>query len=461
MSIDLLQRQTRREATTPARTPRPVTHVIDLPPVSAAHRIAGSRFTPFHRLIVTGLTVNAVVALFVMLSAPTAASLFVTAITATSVNIGIAVLIRHQYIVNALFAVATRAPLSWPLRVRAALAKVYHVGGGVHVGCAISATAWFAVFTGTLVLHPEIGGAATHGMLLTVAAAILVDLLVIAVCARPAIRERNHYVFEWTHRWGGWLSLVLFVALTFFSAVGTAPAGTTLTDALLLSPNTWILATLIVAAIIPWLQLRRVPIEVVTPSDHVALVRFPTEKRPRVGSASRMARTPLGEWHAFANMMDDEPGFRMAVSKAGEWTSELIADAPDHVWLRGVPTTGVGTTARLFTKVVWVATGSGIAPCLPHLLNDDTPAQLVWVTRHPERTYGTELVDQIFAAQPDAVLWNSDTDGKPDLTELAYKAYLESGAEAVICISNKGATTKLVTELQQRGIPAFGPIWDS
>ena len=43
----------------------------------------------------------------------------------------------------------------------------------------------------------------------------------------------------------------------------------------------------------------------------------------------------------------------------------------------------------------------------------------------------------------------------------AYKAYLESGAEAVICISNKAATLKMVSELQQRGIPAFGPIWDS
>lgn len=456
MSTEVLH----RPAVTTARAPRPITHVIDLPPVSPDHRLAGSRFTPFHRLIVAGLTVNAVFALFVLLSAPTAATLFVTAITAASVNMAVAVLIRHQYVVNALFAVATRAPLSWPLRVRAALAKVYQVGGGVHVGCAIAATAWFGAFTAVLLTQPQIGVVGgVHGLLVAVALLIALDLVVIAVCARPSVRERHHYVFESTHRYGGWLALSLFVCLTFLVAVSN---GGNVFEAIAASPNTWILVVLLIGAAIPWLQLRRVPVDVVTPSDHVALVSFPTEKRPRTGSALRIARSPLGEWHAFANMVTpDEPGFRMAISRAGDWTSELIADAPEHLWVRGVPTTGVGTCARLFTKVVWVATGSGIAPCLPHLLNDQTPAQLVWVTRNPERTYGTELVDQILSAQPEAVLWNSDEQGKPDLAELAYKAYLESGAEAVICISNKAATLKMVSELQQRGIPAFGPIWDS
>jgi hypothetical protein len=60
-----------------------------------------------------------------------------------------------------------------------------------------------------------------------------------------------------------------------------------------------------------------------------------------------------------------------------------------------------------------------------------------------------------------AILWNTDEHGRADLSEPAYRAYLESGAEAVICISNKKATLKLVADLGKRGIPAFGPIWDS
>ena len=37
------------------------------------------------------------------------------------------------------------APLA--VRVRAALAQVYQVNGGVHVGCAVAAIGWFTAFT--------------------------------------------------------------------------------------------------------------------------------------------------------------------------------------------------------------------------------------------------------------------------------------------------------------------------
>jgi ferredoxin-NADP reductase len=108
-----------------------------------------------------------------------------------------------------------------------------------------------------------------------------------------------------------------------------------------------------------------------------------------------------------------------------------------------------------------VATGSGVAPCLPQLLCNPTPARLVWVTRNPERTYGPELLGEILAAQPDATIWNTDVRGKPDVLRLAAGAYRESGAEAVICISNKKLTRQVVHDLTRRGIPAYGPIWDS
>jgi len=37
---------------------------------------------------------------------------------------------------------------------------------------------------------------------------------------------------------------------------------------------------------------------------------------------------------------------RMAVSRGGDWTARFIADRPDSVWVRGVPTAGVVTVAR-------------------------------------------------------------------------------------------------------------------
>ncbi|GGL96443.1 hypothetical protein [Nakamurella endophytica] len=444
----------------PAVREVPAAAAVGAAPATRPHVSTRPAFVAFRHLLLAVLALNAAAAVVLLATAPSWATALTATITAASVDIGIAALVRQQYFVNLVFAAATSAPTRWPLRVRVALARVYQVTAGVHVGCAIAAVLWFSAFTALVGEHVLTGsGDGLWIAVLAVAGAIVADLVVMAVCARPQMRERHHDTFEATHRYGGWLSLVLFAVLTVLVAA-TRPAA--VIDSVLVSPNTWILATVAVFALIPWLQLRRVPVDVVTPSSHVALVSIDRGIRIRTGSASRIARRPLGEWHAFANMTAREgTGYRLAVSRAGDWTSRFIDDRPDHVWVRGVPTTGVGTVARLFTKVVWVATGSGIAPCLPHLLNDETPAQLVWVTRNPERTYGRELVGEIFAAQPDAVLWDTDAQGKPDLADLAYRTAMAAGAEAVIVISNKRTTLRVVSQLHQRGVAAFGPIWDS
>jgi hypothetical protein len=95
------------------------------------------------------------------------------------------------------------------------------------------------------------------------------------------------------------------------------------------------------------------------------------------------------------------------------------------------------------------------------LLDPSVPARLVWVTKNPRLTYGDAFVDEIEAAQPDAMIWDTGEFGKPDVLALAYAAYVESGAEAVICVSNRTVTWQVVHGLERCGIPAFGPIWDS
>ena len=151
----------------------------------------------------------------------------------------------------------------------------------------------------------------------------------------------------------------------------------------------------------------------------------------------------------------------MLVSRAGDWTGALVDEPPKHVWVRGIPAVGVANVRKLFTKVVLVATGSGIGPVLGHLLDTSVPTRLVWVTKNPRLTYGDAFVDEIEAAQPDALIWDTGARGKPDVLQLAYAAYVESGAEAVICVSNRTVTSQVVHGLERRGIPAFGPIWDS
>ncbi|HET8640974.1 MAG TPA: hypothetical protein VFM37_03495 [Pseudonocardiaceae bacterium] len=363
-------------------------------------------------------------------------------------NFALAILIRQQYVINLLFRLATAAPTSWPLKIRWTLAKVYHFGG-LHIGGALAGSLWFLGFTASLTIS---GG---PGALLAVSYALVALLVLITAAAVPRFRARFHDRFERVHRFGGWTALGLFWAHTvlFVQAQGVT---------VLRAPSVWVLAVITFSVALPWLRLRRVAVRIERPSPHVALARFDHGVTPFAGSSTAISRRPLLEWHSFANVpAPGESGFRLTISRAGDWTGSFIDDAPRHVWVKGITTAGVANIETLFTKVIYVATGSGIGPVLPHLLAAQVPSRLVWVTRDPRATYGDALVDEILAVQPLATIWDTGKHGKPDMVAMAHNAYAEFGAEAVICISNKRLTWQVVHGLERRGIPAYGAIWDS
>lgn len=367
--------------------------------------------------------------------------------TAVLANVALAVLIRQQYVVNALFAIATAAPTHWPLRVRATLAKVYHFGG-LHVGGAVAGTGWFLGYVGVSTYAGVTGQAPVTLAVLWLGWLILAIMIAMIATALPRFRVPRHNLFERFHRFAGWGLLALFWLHTAVVAQGPA--------------HFIVLGVLTASVAAPWLRLRRVPVDVVTPSPHVALASFDYGVRPFAGSSTAVSRRPLLEWHHFANVPSPErDGYRLTISRSGDWTASFIAERPTHVWVKGIPTAGVGNIDRLFRRVVWVATGSGIGPTLPHLLTGDTPAHLIWSTRSARTTYGDQLVEEILAVQPGALIWETDQHGKPDLVALAYDAVQATGAEAVICISNKRTTWQVVEGMETRGIPAYGAIWDS
>ena len=101
-------------------------------------------------------------------------------------------------------------------------------------------------------------------------------------------------------------------------------------------------------------------------------------------------------------------GYSLVVSKAGDWTTQRIEDPPKEMWVRGIPTFGVLRIVPLFRRVVFVATGSGIGPCAPCILEQRIPIRLLWTSPNVRKTFGDKLVDSIIAASPDAVIY-----GKP------------------------------------------------
>ena len=376
------------------------------------------------------------------------------------INFVIAIVIRQHYVINLLFWMATRAPVSWPLWIRWTLGKVYHFGG-IHVGCAAAATVWFLIFTVMATADYLSGSQSVSSALLIIDYALMIVLLTIVGFALPPIRARYHDAFERVHRLGGWTALALFWCYTILM-LNSSSSGALSAEFLLQSYQFWLVALITFSIALPWLRLKKVDVEIVRPSSHVALVRFNHGVTPFAGSSTAISRNPLLEWHAFANVpAPGEEGFRLTISRAGDWTGKFIEDMPPKIWVKGIPTAGVANIEVLFKKVVYIATGSGIGPCLPHLLAKKVPALLVWSTRNPRKTYGDDLVDEILAVQPDAIIWDTQERGKPDMVKLAYDAYQKFGAEAVICISNKKLTWEVVYGMESRGIPAYGAIWDS
>ncbi|MEV6318721.1 hypothetical protein [Streptomyces sp. NPDC051776] len=410
---------------------------------------------PYNRLAVFVIAVNAAMGFAFrgdVLGSPPALSL------AATINVALAVLIRQQHVVNGAFRLATRARHGWPISIRWALAKVYQIGG-LHVGAAVSGACWHVLLTACLTRRALHGDA--DPPLLTVACALTVLLVSMVVTAMPRFRKRFHDTFEGIHRFGGWAATALFWFQGLIPAHRAWARHATFASPLD-HPALWLLALTTVSSSLPWLRLRKVAVDIVRPSAHAALVHFDHGVTPVCGSGLPISRNPWTGWHAFASIpTPGRTGYRMVISRAGDWTASFIDEMPGHVWVKGVPTCGVGHIARLFDRVVFVATGSGIAPVLAHLLADYVPSHLVWVTRNPRETYGDQLVDEIVAVQPGARIWDTDRDGRPDLLSMAYAAYASFDAEAVICISNETLTWRVVHGLESRNVPAFGAIWDS
>lgn len=378
-------------------------------------------------------------------------------------NITVSILIRQQRFVNLLFKMATCTGVRLPLNVRWMLGKIYHFGG-LHSGCSMSATVWLLLFTISATILRALNSPLQPSIaLLALTYAILVMLVTIIVLALPALRSRFHNSFEASHRFLGWSVLGLVWAHTVVLIGDFKDPEVSLGRAFLTSVSPYLLTLITLSIISPWIFLRKVPVKISKPSNHAIIVSFEQGVKPAFpGSSSTISINPLFEWHSFANIpTPGKNGFRLVISRAGDWTSHVIDNPPSHFWVKGIATAGVANIETLFTKVLYVCTGSGIGPVLPHLLAKQVPSRLFWSTRTPRDTYGDELVNEILEASPEAVIHDTTLFGKPDMVAVSYKMAKECGAEAVIVISNQKLTRKVVYGMESRGVPAYGAIWDS
>ncbi|KAI0769002.1 hypothetical protein BD413DRAFT_614042 [Trametes elegans] len=374
-------------------------------------------------------------------------------------NIFVAILMRQDYVINAFFTVACAAPRSWPLWIRRILGRVYTIGG-IHSGAGVSGTIWLVLFSAQATrqfLRKD------HITVPTVVFTyiILALLLGIVTFAHPKTRKLHHDTFEMVHRFLGWTAVALVWCLIIFLIKDYREPGQTLGQAVVRAPPFWLVLIMTISIILPWLRLRKVSVRPEVLSNHCVRLHFDyVDTHP--GHFTRMSLSPLTEWHSFATIsVPGQKGYSAVVSRAGDWTSERIANPPEKLWVRGVPCYGVVRVTPLFRRVVLVATGSGIGPIAPVVYAKKVPIQLLWTAPTPRKTFGDKLVDSLIEANPSAVIYDTREHGKPDMVKLTYRMVQEFNAEAVVIISNEPLTRKVVYGMMSRGIPAFGAIWDS
>ncbi|KAF9256543.1 nonribosomal peptide synthetase 12 [Marasmius fiardii PR-910] len=375
-------------------------------------------------------------------------------------NLFCAILMRQDYVINLFFNVFCAVPPSWPLSIRRVCARVYHIGG-LHSGCAISGVIWLCVLTARAT-KDVVEGAQTSIPTLVVSWVILVFLFGIVIFAHPSLRLKRHDFFERVHRFMGWAAAVLVWAQVILLINDYKGPNQTLGKALRTSPSFWLVVIFTGSLILPWLRLRKVNVRAEALSNHAIRLYFDYGITPVAGSFVRLSKSPLLEWHGFATIPEPgKTGYSLVISRAGDWTSKQISEPPTQVWIRGVPTCGVLRIVPLFNRLVFVATGSGIGPCAPCILEQRVPIRLLWTSPNVRQTFGDKLVDELLEKSPGAVIYDTRKHGKPDMVKLTYRLVREFNAEAVCVISNQKLTRKVVYGLMSRGVPAFGAIWDS
>jgi hypothetical protein len=380
---------------------------------------------------------------------------------AASANMMVAILIRQDYIVNILFKTCSLVPLSAPLRFRRLLAKVYEYGG-VHSGAAFCSVVWFLVLT-TFLTKDFVFGRLEDIAVMAFTYILLTLLLGVVITAYPGARFVSHNTFENVHRWGGWASLLLFwpELVLFANSTAQEQQSKSLVIILIQLPAFWLLFISSIHVILPWLRFHKISVQAEYLSNHVIRLHFKEMVLPFV--TLRISDAPLREWHSFACIPDlENGGGSMLISDAGDWTRKTIQAPKEYYYIKGVPVIGVLCMAQIFRKVVVVTTGSGIGPCLGTIQDiPKTACRVVWSTPSPWQTYGEEICNAVLRVDTQAVIIDTRVTGRPNLVELAYGLYIESQAEAVFCISNRKLTRKVVYGMESRGVPAFGPIWDS
>ncbi len=370
------------------------------------------------------------------------------AVTASLLVFCVSIGARHDAFVRLAF-VAGRSIRSYRLH------QLTYQLGQLHRATAIAGTMWFVLAIGVAAASGDDIGRAIG----IVVVAILVTMM---WTARDAVRHSHHNRFESVHRYGGWAALAILVALVLRQVASSVSPGEQFAD-VVRQPSVLLLVVLVALVVHPWLGVKRLPCEVLGVTADVVVLALPG-KRSR-GEYVRVSREGK-EWHAFAVAATGSEGpdrFSLVIRRAGDWTDKLGRDAasedrPTHLLVRRMRGYGFMHHAQTYDRVLFVATGAGIGPVLPYLV-DPSPVdyECLWIGRSHRDTIGDELVSRIM--ESGRVTLIDSASGRPDVGRCV--AEIAERFDAVFVVSNKHVRDEVAAACQRLNVPWYGPTFDS
>ncbi|KIY65821.1 hypothetical protein CYLTODRAFT_424016 [Cylindrobasidium torrendii FP15055 ss-10] len=374
-------------------------------------------------------------------------------------NLLVAVLVRTELFTRALYTSLAVLFAQWPpLWFRLGISSTLQHLGGIHSGCSTAAVAWL-IFKAVLLFNADGIHAATlaFGIITTVCIGAAL------VFALPWVRNNHHNVFERNHRLFGWFGLIFTWVFVVLEDSWDVVRQNYYPSHLIHQQDFWFCLFMTAFIIMPWVTVRRVPVEITIPSPKVAIIKF--KRGMQQGLLARISLGPLWEYHAFGIISEgpDANEHYLIAGVQGDFTRGLVDNPPTHVWTRELKFPAIGYTSRLYRRGIRVCTGTGLGASLSTCIQNDG-WYLIWMGSDQEKTFGpvvAGLIDKHLVRKNRATLWDSKARGtRPDSVRLVTEVFHAWGAEVVMITSNAKGNKELMEGLTDAGIPCFGTLWD-
>ncbi|KIP03418.1 hypothetical protein PHLGIDRAFT_26137 [Phlebiopsis gigantea 11061_1 CR5-6] len=339
------------------------------------------------------------------------------------------------------------APLWWRIFLTG---FIQHIGG-IHSGCAAGGIAWFFFLTIRTFQHRFANH--TPAAVLAWGIITLIVVNVVMFAATPWIRAHHHNFFERHHRFAGWGAVVfvwIFVCIadSYNKETGQFHSNG---NHLARTQEFWYAFFISVLIGIPWLTVRKVPVEITTPSPRVAVIKF--QKGIQQGLLGRISRSATMEYHGFGIISEgiESNAHYIIAGVQGDWTRGLVSDPPKFLYTREMKFAGLPYLAHFFRRGIAICTGSGIGAVLSTTVQLDNWF-LIWIGSDMEKSFGPERY----------ILFDTKKEGRrPDTMKMLKDIYVSFKAEVVLITSNPAGNAELMQGCKENGMHAFGPLWDS